>query len=260
MSVDTFDIKEWEGPAGPAGAVFDLMQRTYTARTNEKDLGVIAREILALEGDERVRAREAFALLAGMPAESPVFNELGRCGLRALRTGELNYFREPGFFPEQMLKIRLFNVRSALKRPTKGQKKMTTATAEATRNDAACVLISLIDDSERRRQTVGIGNGIGGNTVYVLDEDVVHQITTDRPNYDAGDDGTVCSEARYRALKITPATGVTVHTFRDGDGERVNWIFSFGEDELRLSGEQDSPEANFAKQVYIQATKVAVLA
>jgi len=119
VDVDTFDVGVWEGPAGPAGVAVDLLHRAYTARTNEKDLGVIAREILALEGDERVRAREAFALLAGMPSKSPELNELGKCGLHALRTGEVDYYHEPGFFPEQILKIRLGEARTALKRKDK---------------------------------------------------------------------------------------------------------------------------------------------
>jgi len=249
MTVDTFDVREWEGPAGPAGAVFDLMQRTYTARTNEKDLGVIAREILALEGDERVRAREAFALLAGIESESPEFNELGRCGLRALRIGEQDYFHEPGFFPEQILKIRLFNVRSALKRRTKGQKKMTTA--EATKNDAACVLISLIGTHPREYRAIEQTDG-ETSTFSLLDEGVVHQVISDHPSRHP--------EARYRALKITPTTPVTVRTFRDDDGERHDWIFGFSEGELRLSGAWDSDEVTFAKELHIQLTKVAVLA
>jgi hypothetical protein len=122
MTVD-ISTDEWMGAEGPAGVAVELLQRVYVAKANEKDLRLITEKILALTGEDRVKMRECMAWLAGMESESPEFNELGRCGLHALRAGELDYYHEPGFYPEHILKIRLFNVRSALNRPTKGQRR-----------------------------------------------------------------------------------------------------------------------------------------
>jgi hypothetical protein len=135
---------------------------------------------------------------------------------------------------------------------------MTTATAEATKNDAACVLISLIGTHPREYRAIEQTDG-ETSTFSLLDEGVVHQVISDRPARHP-DDGTVWGEARYRALKITPTTSVTVRTTRDDDGERHDWIFGFSEGELRLSGAWDSDEVTFAKELHIQLTKVAVLA
>ncbi len=115
------DSADWMGAGGPAGVAMDLLQRVYVAKANEKDLAVIADEILSLTGDDRTAMREGMAWLAGLPG-LPEVNRLGKSGLDFLRTCQGYWYAKPGYYPARMLKLRLCDARNELQRKNRKDK------------------------------------------------------------------------------------------------------------------------------------------